>query len=139
MANHRTKASQGELPRLVGETITDFEKLIGQHFDLLRGELQQELEKAGRAAVSLGAGAGATTLGGVLGAMMLVHLLHDATRLPLWVCYGAVGGLLGAAGSGLLWQGARAASDVRLIPRQTAEVVREELTGARPQLTGARG
>ena len=126
------------VPDLVGGPIADIEKLIGQHFDLLRTELQREMEKAGKAAATLGAGAGAAALGGLLGAMTLVHLLHDATRLPLWICYGAVGGLLGAAGSGLLWRGAQAAADVRLIPRHTAEVVREELAGAGRQLAGAR-
>lgn len=120
-----------DISEIVGGTIADVEKLIGQHFDLMRSEMRDELGKVKTAAAALGAGAGAATLAGVFGAVMVVHLLHDTTRLPLWVCYGAVGGLLGAAGSGLLWQGTRTAADVNLVPRQTAEVVREELAGVR--------
>ncbi len=94
-----------DLSGIVGGTIEDLEKLIGQHFDLLRSEMREELGKVKTAAASLGAGAGAATLAGVFGAVMLVHLLHDTTRLPLWACYGAVGGLFGAAGAGLLGRG----------------------------------
>lgn len=126
-----SKKPQSGLTDIVGGTIADVEKLIGQHFDLMRSEMKDELEKVSAAAASLGAGAGAATLGGVLGSMMAVHLLHDLTRLPLWVCYGLVGGALGAAGAGLLYQGARTASQVSLVPRQTAEVVRKEFAGAR--------
>jgi len=133
-----TEAPSSDLGNLVGGTVSDIEKLIGQHFDMLGNELKGELEKIGGAAASLGAGAGAATLGGVMGGLMLVHLLHDLTRLPLWVCYGLVGGALGAAGAGLLYGGAKTVADVDLVPRRTAETVREELSDAGRALGGRR-
>jgi hypothetical protein len=66
--------------------------------------------------------------GDALGTLMVVHLMQRVTRLPLWACYGAVGGSLGLLGAGFLRAGVARASDLNLVPRQTAEVLKEELT-----------
>jgi hypothetical protein len=71
---------------------------------------------------------------------MLVHGLRRSTRLPLWGCYGLVGGLLGAVGTALLAEGRRKAAGVRLAPPpETAAALRENLAWledqAHPQAT----
>jgi hypothetical protein len=109
--------------------IEDLETLVRQNFELLRSELQQGLEDAKDAALSMGVGAGLAATGGILGTIGLVHLIHSTVRLPLWACYGLVGGALGAVGGELLFSGARKAGDMQLIPRQTAAVLKEELIG----------
>jgi Putative Actinobacterial Holin-X, holin superfamily III len=131
MATDTQPPAQSELARLAEGTLRDVETLIRQHFDLLKSELKQELTKARDAAVGIGAGAGAVAVGGALGTLMAVHLLHRVSRLPLWACYGAVGGSLGLLGAGLLSAGVRRAADMNLVPRQTAAVLKEELTPAR--------
>jgi hypothetical protein len=128
MATDTRQTAPSEISRLAEGTIRDAEKLIGQHFDLLKSELKQELAKARDAAVSVGVGVGALAVGGALGTLMVVHLLNRATRLPLWACYGAVSGSLGLLGAGSLCAGARRAADLDLVPRQTAEVLKEDLT-----------
>ncbi len=125
-----TRTPPGEsLADLMKGTLGDVEKLIGHHIDLLRTELKDEVCKAKSAALSLAGGAGIAAAGGLLGILALVHGLHEKSRLPLWACYGLVGGVLGGAGAALLRAGARQAADVQVVPRRTAEVFREEFAG----------
>jgi hypothetical protein len=104
----------------------DAERLVGLHAELLRSELRQSAAQAAPALASLGAGAGLAVAGGLLGSLAMVHALHRATRLPLWGCYGLVGGLLGAAGAGLVGSGVRQISEVSFIPRETIATIKED-------------
>jgi hypothetical protein len=122
VASNLTAAAEG--------TVSDLQKLIAQHFDLLRSEMKQGLTDAKDAAVSISTGAGSIALAGALGTLAVVHLLQRITRLPLWACYGLVAGGLGAAGTGMVCRGARQAREVDLLPRQTAEVLKQEFTGS---------
>lgn len=126
-----TKAA--DLKELAGAILQDAGKLLGQQVDLLRAEMGQELHKAAGAALSLTAGGGLVAAGGLLSSLMLPHLLHRATRLPLWCCYGLVGGGCAAAGLALVRQGRARLGDVRLLA-QTTEAVKENLTWLKEQL-----
>jgi len=113
---------------LVGGIVGDVQNLIGQQFTLLRREIEQELRQAKRATISLSAGTAIAAFGGVLLLVMLVHALHAGTALPLWGCYGIVGGGVTAIGAGLLIYGRREAADVHLVkPPETAEAMKENL------------
>lgn len=133
MSNHKswedTILSEDETPN-VGERLEpiarDAERLAGLHADLLRSELRQSAAAATPALISLGAGAGLAVAGGLLGSLAIVHALHRASRLPLWGCYGLVGGLLGAAGAGLVGSGARRVSEVSFIPHETLATLKED-------------
>jgi hypothetical protein len=114
----------------------DADRLLGLHADLLRSEFRQIAAQASPALVSIGAGAGLTLTGGLLGSLMLVHGLHRTTRLPLWGCYGLVGGLLGTIGVGLVVRGRRRLSGVSLVPRETLATLREDFEWIRHQTTG---
>jgi hypothetical protein len=122
--------AQDETPNVLerfGPIVHDAERLVGLHAELLRSELRQSAAQVTPALASLGAGAGLAVAGGLLGSLALVHALQRATRLPLWGCYGLVGGLLGAAGVGLLGSGARQVSGISLIPRETIATLKEDL------------
>ena len=105
----------------------DAERLAGLHADLLRSELRQAANEASPALFSLGAGAGLAVTGGLLASLALVHGLNRSTRLPLWGCYGLVGGVFGALGAGLMGAGARQIASVSLIPYQTIATLKEDL------------
>ena len=124
-----------DLTTLVKEIVHDSEALVGMQFRLLRGELRDEWVHAQEAALFVGAGAGLVAAGGLFSAMALVHALHKATRLPLWGCYGLVGGMLGAAGAGLLATGRERAASLRLPPPQTMEALRENLEWLKEQVS----
>jgi hypothetical protein len=111
------------LPELVSGIVADAEELIGQQIDLLRSEVLQEIRQAKAGS-------------GILSTMMLVHLLHKSTRIPLWGCYGLVGGLLGVIGTGLLYSGEKEVADVQLMPPpQTAQALKENIEWVKEQAT----
>ncbi len=126
-----------DLRDLAGHIVEDAGKLLSQQVDLLRAEVRQELRQAAGAAVSVASGSGLAAAAGILSGMMLAHLLHKASGLPLWASYGAVGGALGAAGYGLLRSGGKGLAGLHLIPPQTAQAVKENLTWLKQELTPA--
>jgi hypothetical protein len=130
----RKAKDEPELAELLGEIAHDAGALIGQQAELLRAELGREVRRAVGAAESLGAGAALVAAGGLMATFMTVHGLHRATRLPLWGCYGLVGGLLGGAGAYLLAEGLREAQGVGLVP-ETRAALRENIEWAGDQLT----
>lgn len=126
----------GELAALLGDIVRDSGKLLGQQLDLLGAELKQELRRATGGAVSVAAGGGLTAAGGLLSGMMLAHLLHRTTRLPLWGCYGVVGGALAAGGAALLGAGGARLAHLRL-PALTVAAAEENLEWLKEQVSPA--
>jgi len=124
-----------EVGELVDLIVRDAEKLLDQHARLLRSEIRQGLRTAPTALAAIGAGAGLAALGGGLGALMLVHGLRRSTRLPLWSCYGLVGGTFAALGAGLIASGTRKAAGLTLVPRETARALHEDVAWIKNQLT----
>jgi hypothetical protein len=129
-------SNETQSPSLAEGVITDVEKLLRSHFDLLRSELRQEWDTAKTAVGALGVGAGFLAMGGMMSTLMLVHLLHRTTRLPLWACYGLVAGGLGAAGIGLLERGREEMAQLRLVPEKTADAIKEDADWAKEQFAG---
>jgi Putative Actinobacterial Holin-X, holin superfamily III len=78
-------------PLLTG-LIQDAQTLLRQEVALATHELRRELRTTRRAVMSLGVGIGLAAIGGWLLILMVVHLVHALTALPLWACYGIVGG-----------------------------------------------
>jgi hypothetical protein len=129
-------AASGELHELAGlarAIAGDAERLMGQHVALLREELGEGLGRLPGAEAAIGAGAGLVAVGGVLGSLMIVHGLHRSTRIPLWRCYGLVGGAVAAAGFGLVAAGTRRAAGIRLVPRETIAALGEDIWSIRPK------
>jgi hypothetical protein len=134
VGNEPERTDEPDLSTLLRGIVHDAEALIGLQFDLLRSEVREELQRARGAALSMGAGAALLGAGGVLASLAAVHALQRATRLPLWACYGAVAGLLGASGAGLVASGLGRASGVRVVP-QTIEALEENLAWIKDQAT----
>jgi len=109
-------------------------KLLSQQLDLLRAEMRQELARAAGAAGAFATGGGLVAMGGLLSGLALVHFLHRCTRLPLWLCYGAVAGACGTAGATLLQRGRKRYEDVQLLPPpQTAAALAENVVWLKQQ------
>jgi Putative Actinobacterial Holin-X, holin superfamily III len=77
--------------------------------------------------MSLGIGIGLAAIGGWLLILMLVHLVHAFTALPLWACYGIVGGLFAVGGIVLLVLGKNKLARIHLIPQKTVETIQEDV------------
>ena len=128
--------SRTDLGTVMAEIVGHAERLLGQQVELLKAELGQAAREAGGAALATGAGVGLLAVGGVLSTAATVHLLHRATRLPLWACYGLAAGAAGAAGVGLLSAGRAKFGQLQgpLLP-QSAASLRENAVWLRDQLT----
>jgi hypothetical protein len=125
-----------DLPTLVAGIARDTGTLVQQQVDLLRADLVAEARRAGGAVLSMAAGGGLVAAGGLLSGLMLVHALHGATRLPLWACYGVVGGGLGASGLTLLREGREKIASVQLLPpHETAAALKENVAWVKEQIT----
>jgi hypothetical protein len=131
----KATAPESNVTELVEDVIHDARKLLTQQVELFKQELREESGRAVRAAAEAGAGVGLVTLGGVLSAHALVHLLHRSTRLPLWGCYGLVGGLLAATGGGLLGRARSEVAGLQLAP-QTTGALRENVAWLAGQTDG---
>jgi len=120
--------SPASITQLVGGIVTDLQTLLRQELQLAKTEIRQEWDKTKTAAEAMAAGAGLLTVAGLLLAFGLVHLLSAvAAGLPMWACYGIVSVVLGLIGGILVVAGRTKASEISIIPPQTAETMKENV------------
>jgi hypothetical protein len=121
MAHDSDPASAASLVTLVGGLIHEAKELLAHELELATLEVRQQVGKTKQALRALGSGIGIAVAGGMVLTIMLVHLLEVLTGLPLWGCYGLVGGVLALAGSVLLARGKAQAHAIAVVLPQTAE------------------
>src|SRR5207249_5017284 len=109
----------------------DAQQLVRQEVALARREMLDELNKLKVAALSFAIGMVVAVLGGLMFILMLVHLLHwltgdtDTASIPLWGCYGIVGGLFVVVGGILFLIAKKKISQFDVVPRRTVETMKE--------------
>ena len=113
------------LVSLVGGIVNDVKDLLTQEVALTKLEVRCELRKAKTAAITLGIGIGIFATGGMLLALMLVHMISALTVVPLWGCYGIVGFVLFALGGVLLAAGKNQAEKLDAVPQPTVARLKE--------------
>ena len=113
-------SDDGDLRTLLGNVAQDAKRLVSQQIELLRAEVGQEMRQAGTAAASVAGGGGLAVAGGLLTGFAAAQLIHAATGLPLWMCYGMAAGGLGAAAVALLKSGRDGFADLKPFPHTTA-------------------
>jgi hypothetical protein len=133
MANDLHTAPEPGLASIVGGIVHDAQDLVKQELALAKREFREELRKTKEAAISLGIGVSVASMGGILLVFMVVYLLNwlTADQLPLWACYGLIGGALALIGISLLFLGKSKAEDIHLLPQQTLETMKENLRWTR--------
>ncbi|HEV8711676.1 MAG TPA: phage holin family protein [Candidatus Binatia bacterium] len=134
MPNASHPSTEPSLAALIGGIINDARDLLLQEFTMAKLEIQDELRKTKTAVVSLGIGIGISAVGGLLLILMLVHLLHALTALPLWGCYGIVGGILLLSGLVVLYTGKKTAEEIEVVP-ETVETLKENVKWIRERTT----
>lgn len=138
MPHQPQQTSEPSLASLLGSIINDAKDLMVQEFTMAKLEVENELRKTKTAAISFGIGAGVTAVGGLLLILMLVHLLRALTDIPLWGCYGIVGGVLLVIGIVLLVMGKQTAEKIDVVPPQTVETLKENAKWIKEQTTSNR-
>lgn len=128
--------TQPSLTSLVAGIINDVQQLIRQELALAKSEVKQEWDKTKTAAVSFGAAVVVGVLGVIHISLMLVFLLKWVSSppagageagLPLWVCFGIIGGLFLVVGAVLFYAGKNKAEQIHVVPPQTAETMKENV------------
>jgi Putative Actinobacterial Holin-X, holin superfamily III len=125
MMNPGVYPSEPTLAELLTGLMHDARVLLRQEVALATHEVRTELRTIMRAVMSLGIGAGLAAVGGWLLILMLVHLLRALTVLPLWACYGIVGGLFAVVGGVLLVLGKQKLARLHLAPQGTVETMKD--------------
>jgi Putative Actinobacterial Holin-X, holin superfamily III len=125
------------MAQLLTGLMQDARKLLRQELALALYELRRELRNTLRAGISLGIGIGIAAIGGWLLILMLVHLLQALAALPLWACYGIIGGLCAGAGAGLLVLGTRKLAHVHVVPQNTVDTMKENIQWLKGQVTAS--
>ena len=115
------------LTQLVSELMSDAKELLRQELALAKHEISEEVSKTKVALIALGTGIGITAIGGLLLIFMLVHVLNALTGLPLWACYGIVGGVLAVVGMIMIWRGKSTMSHLGVVPHETVETMKENV------------
>jgi hypothetical protein len=138
MSTHPSPNSDSSLASLIGGIINDAKDLMVHEFVMAKLEMQNELRKTKAAAISFAIGAGITAVGGLLLILMLVHLLGAYTTVPLWGCYGIIGGGLLIVGLIVLNIGKKSAETIDVVPQQTIETLKENAQWIKEQTTSNR-
>jgi hypothetical protein len=125
MDNGSEQLSEPSFVSLLGGIAKDAKDLLLREVALTKLEVQYELSKAKTAAIALGIGFGTMAAGGMLLMLMAVHALAAFTVVPLWGCYGVVGGVLVLLGGVLLAMGKTKAEKLDMVPPATVERIKE--------------
>ncbi len=134
-SEEETHKARNGIIGLFGGLIGDVRTLFRQEFQLMRDEFHAETRKVRQAAVSIGVGIGLALVGGVFALMMMVQILHQFADLPLWACYGVIGGILLAVGVLLLANATHALHNFNLMPRRTLRSMKEDAQWIKEQIS----
>ena|SRR5437660_4096350 len=120
-----TQEAQPSATALLSGIVDDAQRLLRQEVQLARQEFKQEWQKTKSAAVSLLVGAATLALATIFLLFMVVYLLAYFTTIPMWGCYGIVGGALAVIALTLLVLGKQEAGQIQLLPSQTVATLKE--------------
>ena len=105
MAPAANKIPRASVISLVRGIIDDAKQLLLAQYEFRKYQTLQQVTKAKTVALWMGIGIALAGAGSLLIILMVVHLLHAYSDLPLWESYGIVGIVLLVVGGVLLYGG----------------------------------
>jgi len=119
--------SDASMTQLLSGIIGDAQELVRQQLAMFRTELQHDVRRTKQALVALVCGLALAAVGGALLCFMAVHGLHAAFELPLWACFGIVGGVLAAAGGVAFYMAMKQFNEFNPLPDESAQALKENM------------
>lgn len=124
MENRIANASMG---RLLSGIVSDAEDLVQQQFALFKAEVKDEVREAKKALIPLLAGAMVLFVGAIVLSLTFVHILDEATELPLWACYAIVAAVLCIGGGIAVAIGLERLREVPPVAEKSVEELKENV------------
>jgi len=125
----------GSVSQLISGIVEDAQVLVRQEIALARQEISEEISNAKQAGIKLGIAGGVLAIGGLLLILALAQALADLLNWPTWAGYALVGVVLAIVGYFLLSAAQKQIKDVRPIPEQTVETLKENVEWIKDRTT----
>ena len=110
---------------MISGVVADAKELLISELTLTKLECQREFAKAKTAAVRVAVGVGLGFIGAIALVFMGVHFLATFTVVPLWGCFGIVGGVLALFGALVATSGKIKMKDVNLLTSLPIEMKKD--------------
>ncbi len=123
---------------LLSGALNDARELLRQEIALARFEIREEISRAVSAAIALAAGALVLLVAALF---ILTGCARGFARLvnwPIWAGFFVVGGVLLIAGLVAVYIGSSRVKQLRAVPPQTAETIKEDVQWLKQQTKSVR-
>jgi uncharacterized membrane protein YqjE len=127
------QSTRPTIAELAGNVLTDLRGLAAKELQLAKHEMQHELNKLVKAAISGGIAAVLSLMAVILLCLTLVYVLHSL-GMPLWGSFGVVAILAAAVAGGLAYLLMKLVSTVRLWPFRTVQTVKQDAQWIKEQV-----
>jgi N-acetylmuramic acid 6-phosphate (MurNAc-6-P) etherase len=119
--------SDASMTQLISGIITDAQELVRQQVAMFRTELKQDVRRTKQTLVALVCGLALVSVGATLLCFMAVYGMQAAFELPLWACFGIVGGVLAAGGGVAFYAAMRQFNEFNPLPDESAQALKENM------------
>ncbi len=128
MATDFRTNSEPSMTDLMSGIISDAQDLMKQQLALFRTEIKQDVRRTKQALIAVVCGLALVSVGGALLSFMLVYGLSAAVpALPLWGCFGIVGGVLAGVGGLAFYSAVRQFQEFNPLPDESAQALKENV------------
>ena len=121
--NYPTSSSWSDL---LSGIVVDAAKLLAQELELAKLELQEDIQRTKALFALLMIGGALAALGLLFLLVMAAFLLNAGMRLPLWACFGIIGGVIFVLSGVFLITARIKNAKVDFVPQRSAEAVKED-------------
>jgi hypothetical protein len=116
------------LTQLLSGIVNDAQTLLKQQLAMFRTEINLDVRRTKQALIALVCGLALASIGGVLLCFMLVYGLEALVpSLPLWACFGIVGGVFAIGGALAFYSAMRQFQEFNPLPDESAQALKENV------------
>lgn len=128
MASDLHTEAEFSVTSLLKGIVSDAQELLQQQLALFRAEIKDDFRKTLGILITIVGGAFMVAVGGALLCFMMVHLLHSvAPTLPLWGCFGIVGGGVALIGGIVAYSAVARFKTFNPLPDESVQALKENV------------
>ncbi|MFN0017655.1 MAG: phage holin family protein [Pirellulaceae bacterium] len=128
MASDLHTEAEFSVTSLLKGIVSDAQELIQQQLALFRAEIKDDFRKTLGILIAIVSGAFMVAVGGALLCFMLVYLLNSvAPALPLWGCFGIVGGSVALIGGIVAYAAVARFKTFNPLPDESVQALKENV------------